>query len=226
MAGCACISQEEYDETYGHNLGPDCIPDSGDEPDDRCPPGRFFDQDICQCASLIQCFNICAPPFSIKDPVNGCECISQLEYDERYSHNLGPDCIADSGDEPDDQCLPGNVFDQDICQCVTLFECRNICSEPTPIKDPVNGCECISQEEYDDRYSHNLGPDCIADSGDEEPIIAYAELDNDRIGIFGRIRFKELPNGKTKVIARVYGLRDGVNYELNIHEYGDIRHSC
>ena len=100
MAGCACISQEEYDETYGHNLGPDCIPDSGDEPDDRCPPGRFFDQDICQCASLIQCFNICAPPFSIKDPVNGCECISQLEYDERYSHNLGPDCIADSGDEP------------------------------------------------------------------------------------------------------------------------------
>ena len=57
-------------------------------------------------------------------------CITQAEYDAIFVHDLGADCIADSGDEPHSEanpeitrvagaamCPDSDNFDADACAC-------------------------------------------------------------------------------------------------------------
>ena len=78
------------------------------------------------------------------------------------------------------QCLPlFQTFNQDACACFSAYQCDIECSFnfDTPYLNPLEVCECISEEDYLSIYQHGFGPDCIPDGDDcitddedEEPI--------------------------------------------------------
>ena len=47
----------------------------------------------------------------------------------------------------------------ELCQCVSLIQCANVCESPL-LKDPINGCECITLSEYLALYDHGLDENC------------------------------------------------------------------
>jgi hypothetical protein len=77
-------------------LGPDCLPDSGDDinpPDDRCegyPSGWFYHDELCQCVSSgADCEIACEGDF-ILDPISKCGCMTSAEISELYSNSCDP----------------------------------------------------------------------------------------------------------------------------------------
>ena len=43
----------------------------------------------------------------------------------------------------------------ELCQCVSLIQCANVCESPL-VKDPINGCECLTLSEYLALFNHEL----------------------------------------------------------------------
>ena len=93
-------------------------------------------------------------------------------------NGLGPDCIADTEDDPVNAApceeFPyGWLYQEDLCQCVARFECEAIpdegCEAPL-ILEPVAKCSCISQEAYDGivATAQQYGPDCIQGTPDDD----------------------------------------------------------
>ena len=64
------------------------------------------------------------------------------------------------GDGPDQDCKEETqVWNMELCQCISLYQCENICESPL-IKDPILGCECITMTEYLALYDHGYDEMC------------------------------------------------------------------
>ena len=53
----------------------------------------------------------------------------------------------------------------ELCQCVSTFQCEQVCEAPL-LKDPINGCDCITLTEYLALYDHGLDEHCKPIDGD------------------------------------------------------------
>ena len=93
--------------------------------------------ELCQCVSLIQCANVCESPL-VKNPINGCECLTLSEYLALFDHGLDEHC------EPiDDDCMD--------CQKNT-----NIFNFYAPVYGNISG--------FSDGSSSNVNIECDDDN--------------------------------------------------------------
>ena len=67
----------------------------------------------------------------------------------RHSRPTGFDRV----DGPD-ECPVGTEFDLDSCTCHVLERCRITCAG-TRQNNPLKGCGCMSESEYDALYTHD-----------------------------------------------------------------------
>ena len=104
-----CVRQEEYDAFFDHGLGPDCLPNTGDEvafssallnevqraqSDAECAAGDYFFEFACTCFKESTCDVDCAalnPDFPIQNPLAACECTTPEVFQQIFDHGL-TDC--------------------------------------------------------------------------------------------------------------------------------------
>ena len=157
--------------------GLDCIDNTPDDDpdnvgDDECAAGFSWDWRICRCVGQS---SVCPTGVCVQtsyDPFN-CDCKTPAELEEMADHSLGEDCIPGTADDPvpDDPndcakpCPSDEVWNYDICQCVTAEPCEIGCSGLTPIKDPKE-CMCISEAEFKMKYGHDLDEKCCPKDDD------------------------------------------------------------
>ena len=150
-----------------------------------CTDECTFDATACACVHIEQCEADCTtlfPETPVMNPLQTCECISQESYEEIYNHMLGEDCIADTPDDPhdeldpevthvtEDECETWETFDQAACACA-VDTCDIDCETSfpaTPVQNPFEICECITQVDLDAIYDHGLGDDCTLLTSNED----------------------------------------------------------
>ena len=125
---CTCITQEDLDTINedAQQFGPDCIegtPDDDDNNvgDDDCPEGYSYSFTLCMCVnnSPICSTPVCEAGDQI-DPIEGCTCLSLVDFINLFNHGLGEDCIAGTEDDPVNpepcQEFPwGWAYEQEYC---------------------------------------------------------------------------------------------------------------
>merc|ERR1712038_1848561 len=83
--------------------------------------------------------NLC--PEGRHNPLNGCECISDREYDAIMN---GKECAVE-----EKKCdKRGFSYNEDACMCLTKRTCRMRCPDDHR-HDPRRGCGCISNSMID-----------------------------------------------------------------------------
>ena len=112
------------------------------------------------------------------DPIEGCECITFEEYEALMfaAEGLGPDCIADTEDDPSnpEPCEEypwGYAYNADYCQCTATRECDDFVGCGLgEVLSPIDLCSCITQEDLDAivEDAQQYGPDCIPGTPDDD----------------------------------------------------------
>lgn len=86
-----------------------------------CQNEEEFNYDVCMCSSQVMCALQC-PPDTIADPIDNCSCYSPEDFNDKYAHTKGPDCIEGTSDDfkvnfsfSEPKCGAGYYFDQEAC---------------------------------------------------------------------------------------------------------------
>jgi len=86
-----------------------------------CQNEEEFNYDVCMCSSEIMCDLEC-PSDTIADPIDNCSCYSPEEFNDKYAHTKGLDCIEGTSDDfkvnysfSKPECESGYYFDQEAC---------------------------------------------------------------------------------------------------------------
>ena len=99
--------------------------------------------------------------------------------------------FATSQDECD-RLYPPNIvfhheFNQEACGCWIVYDLMAYCpicldgKVLNPYSRPFNYLEgCLKPDDYQTIFDHNLGPDCIPNSGDEEVATSSTIIDIER----------------------------------------------
>ena len=89
---------------------------------DQCEEGLEFNQEACACFQPAKCKRDCGE-FQILDPRELCTCISEVEYEAIFTHNLTEECKFDQMIEGDDKSVTvfnfygefnGNIIGVDV----------------------------------------------------------------------------------------------------------------
>ena len=101
-----------------------------------CEGDTQWNMELCQCVSTLQCDLVCEAPL-LKDPINGCDCITLTEYLALYDHGLDEHCKPIDGD------------------CADCHRSINVFNFYAPVYGDVSG--------FADGHVSNIAADCDED---------------------------------------------------------------
>ena len=76
-------------------------------------------------------------------------------------------------------CDDDEYFDQEACTCFPDSSCTplRLCEDDVFYLEPINDCACLSLEEYNEFYAHDLGPNCDIEIQPSVPSVFEAEVE-------------------------------------------------